>query len=207
MSITEEEYRRYGIEFLYHITHVRNMPSILEHGLLSHNDVHQFRISYIDISDPKVQRRRTKKTPRGCAIHDYVSLYFNARNAMLYRIQNNMQYQDISILRMDRQLLEVDGAVFTDENAASTSSVFFDCPRNLNKLYWECIHARHPWKMYPRGKSIRCAEVLVPGPIPIDRVQYIVVKDLEAKSRISNTLIDHGGIRERVVVDPKLFFD
>ena len=37
MQLPDAEYSRYGIDFLYHFTHVDNMPSIREHGLLSHN--------------------------------------------------------------------------------------------------------------------------------------------------------------------------
>ena len=32
MTLTDAEYSRYGIDFLYYLTHVDNMPSIREHG-------------------------------------------------------------------------------------------------------------------------------------------------------------------------------
>ena len=205
MSITEDEYRRHRIDFLYHFTHVNNMSSILEHGLLSHSDAH--RLDYIDISNREVQEIRSEKKPYGRALHDYVLLYFNARNPMLYVVQQKIQSHDIAILCWDRRLLEIDGSVFTDGNAASRSSDFFKDLQTLNELDWECIHSDGHPRHYADGKRIRCAEVLVPGPVPIERMKKIIVKTPGAKQRLNKTLIGHGGIRERVVVDPKLFFD
>lgn len=205
MSITDDEYRRYGIKFLYHFTHVDNMSSILAYGLLSHNDAR--RLGYIDISNKEVQRRRTEKKTHGRALHDYVLLYFNARNPMLYVVQQTVPDHDIAVLCWDRRLLEIDGSIFTDGNAASDISGFFSDCHKLSELDWECIHSHDkPWQ-YPDGKRIRCAEVLVPGPIPIERMKRIIVKTPDAKQRLDKTLIGYGGIRERVAVDSMVFFD
>lgn len=53
MPITDAKYRRHKIKFLYHLTHVDNMRSILEHGLLSHNEPHAKVLVKKDLSDPE----------------------------------------------------------------------------------------------------------------------------------------------------------
>lgn len=58
MAITEVEYRRYKINFLYHFTHVENVSSIRERGLLSYNAVQEAGLVVKNISDPKVQKLR-----------------------------------------------------------------------------------------------------------------------------------------------------
>ena len=55
VGITDAEYDRYGIDYLYHFTHMDNMPSMLEHGLLSHNEAHAKDVVEYDMSDSEVQ--------------------------------------------------------------------------------------------------------------------------------------------------------
>jgi len=75
----EVEYvRKHNIKYLYHMTAISNLRSILEHGLLSHNEAHRLGLVMRDISDPEVQRRRDDKkdTIYNRFLHDYVPLYF-----------------------------------------------------------------------------------------------------------------------------------
>ncbi|HKJ33293.1 MAG TPA: DarT ssDNA thymidine ADP-ribosyltransferase family protein, partial [Balneolales bacterium] len=70
-----------GVDYLYHMTHLANLNGILEKGLLSHNKAHKKGLLAQDISDSTVNNRRVK-------IHNYVPLYFNPKNPMLYRRRN-----------------------------------------------------------------------------------------------------------------------
>lgn len=74
-------YTRSQVE-IFHMVHVKNLPSIIEHDLLSHNLAHKtldFKVE--DISNQDVNSRREQ-------FHDYVPFYFNPRNAMLYSTQS-----------------------------------------------------------------------------------------------------------------------
>lgn len=70
--ITDADYHQYEICFLYHLTHVDNMPSILKHGLLSHNSAHARGLVMEDLSDPDVQDRRADRRRGDRPLHDYV---------------------------------------------------------------------------------------------------------------------------------------
>jgi len=53
--MTPENLREYGIDYLYHMTHINNLSSIIRFGLLSHNAAHRLNVIQSDISDPDVQ--------------------------------------------------------------------------------------------------------------------------------------------------------
>ena len=53
---------QYGIHYLYHMTHIGNLASILEHGLLSHKKAHKH-YQPADISNLEVNARRCVDDP------------------------------------------------------------------------------------------------------------------------------------------------
>lgn len=164
--------------YLYHITRVENLSSIARSGLNSHSRAHQD-FGPEDISDPEVQLRRSRKSDPcyGRPLHDYVPLYFRARNPMLY-VRREMQLQ-LAVLCVEKGILRDHGVVFTDGNAAASETRFFNSLDGLEELDWDCLEAGH-WTGYDDGKRKRCAEVLVPDNIPRARVMRIVVASRSA---------------------------
>ncbi|MBM3335523.1 DUF4433 domain-containing protein, partial [Candidatus Sumerlaeota bacterium] len=72
---------------LYYLTHIGNIPSILNYGILSHERVEAEGIPYKPIYDAQiVATRRSRKTPDGRSLWSFANLYFQPRNAMLYRV-------------------------------------------------------------------------------------------------------------------------
>jgi hypothetical protein len=80
---------RSRVRELHYITDIANVPSILDHGILSHRLVERLVGPHITAASPEVQVRRAGKrmwTGRSArALHDYANLYLDARNAMLTR--------------------------------------------------------------------------------------------------------------------------
>lgn len=203
--ITDAEYRRYGIEFLYHLTHVDNMPSILKHGLLSHNDARGLVME--DLSDLDVQDRRANHPPLDDRrpLHDYVCLYFNPRNPMLYRRREHQD--DIVILCLDRRLLEQSSTFFTDGNAAAGATKFFNHPQDLAKLDWDYIQKREYWNNSEDGKRKRCAEILVPDAIPFDEVRRVCVRTDSTQTRLGELMSAAGRQATPIRLDRGKYFE
>ena len=142
-----------------------------------------------DIADLNVVARRSERVVFSRPLHDYVPLYFTPRNPMLY-VRRDMQ-DDIVILCLDRNLIFGDGAVFTDGNAASNPTSFFNDLRHLGSLDWQCIRAER-WNEFEDGRRKRCAEVLVPDHIPFARVERVIVRTEETLYRLRRTLSSNG---------------
>ncbi len=96
--------KRIGIEQLYHITHKKNLPNILTFGLLSHNRAHQNKLNKLNISLFQVNERRNRIEPYYHRnLHEYVPLYFNPRNPMMF-LRRTLG-DDLIVLVIDSKIL------------------------------------------------------------------------------------------------------
>ena len=183
-----QKLEKYKINYLYHMTHKYNLENILRYGLKSHNEAKKENLNKVDISDNQVNDRRSRKEPIfKRSIHDYVPLYFNPKNPMLY-VRKQLQ-NDIVILAMNPMLLYNDDALFTDGNAASNPTKFYSNIDDLEKLTWDCINSSS-WSTYQDGKRLRCSEVLVYPIIKTNQILKIFCNNSTteefAKQKIGN---------------------
>ncbi|HLH80685.1 MAG TPA: DUF4433 domain-containing protein [Chthonomonas sp.] len=166
--------QRNGLKELHYITPCQNVPYILKYGILSYNRVRSGvrggKLRSVSVSMPEVQRLREQKCmPNGRPLHDYVNLYFCARNPMLYKRKN--LHEKLCVLRVAPSVLDIKGAVISDRNAACASANFYPSPEGLVHLDPKKIFARvwyHPFskKATADHASIKCAELLVPDVVP-----------------------------------------
>lgn len=154
---------RSDVKELYFITYIENVPSILKIGILSHNQSKN--VSFCDISESGVQDRRARKKIPGTnkGLHDYANLYFDAHNPMLSR--RRLKNDKICVLRIDNSILNIDGVIVTDQNAAR-DCWFKTVAEGLPLLNREEVYAvfwldNDPIKQ-DRQKGIKCVEVLIP---------------------------------------------
>ncbi|OQK17968.1 hypothetical protein AU255_08960 [Methyloprofundus sedimenti] len=189
----------YGISYLYHITHINNLPSILASGLLSHSLAHQ-QCDLTDISDLEVNARRTLKDPIFRRhLHEYVPTYFTPRNPMSY-LRRELA-NELVILKLNRELLLQADSLFTDGNAACCQTHFFNNLNALDQLDWDCLNSRY-WNDYIGGKRKRCAEMLIPNSIKTQNIMQIAVNG----SSTLRTALQSTGKSISVVLQPELFF-
>ena len=188
-------------EFQY-ITPVRNVPSILLHGILSHEAAS--RLPHDSVAMSEIQDRRDKvRIPGGLMLHQYANLYFHARNPMLYRLKQ--EAPTLCVLRVSVDGLWTNKAVIADRNASS-GYVRFLSINQTEELNLEAIYARdwrHPndWNAYHLHKSQKCAEFLVPGRVPVDSLTGAYVVSAEAKDLLFAT-----GFNLPIEIDAGLFF-
>ena len=107
---------RHDLTELQYITPISNLSSILTHGVLSHRRAQALNpqsIAMQEIQDLRAGRR----VPGGLHLHDYANLYICARNPMLFK--RLASRRDICVLSLLPTVLDLDGVVVTDQNAAS----------------------------------------------------------------------------------------
>lgn len=149
---------------LHYITPVANIGSIVTYGVLSYNLA--ARLPHASVASEEVQDRRAhRRVPRGWPLHDYANLYFDARNAMMYKRKDDAI--PLAVVRLHPNVLDLPGSVITDGNAASNDTAFLHSPSGLARLDEEQVYAQSwddpdPWIKAER-KRARCAELLVPN--------------------------------------------
>ncbi|RZM79541.1 type II toxin-antitoxin system toxin DNA ADP-ribosyl transferase DarT [Leptolyngbya iicbica] len=161
---------------IYHITHIDNLPLILETGaLLANSRLQQRQVNFRDISYRNIQDRRARKQVpcgNGGYLHEYVPFYFAPRSPMLYTInRGNVPgcpegQTRIVHLVTTAEAIAADTAnfVFTDGHAVIDYSEFYEDLAQLGEaIDWRVMRSTY-WNdtdEYPDRKRRRQAEFLV----------------------------------------------
>jgi hypothetical protein len=188
---------RVRVDELHFIARFEVIPSIFERGILCRVDAEP--LNPPSIAEPDVlARRRTKHVPGGLYLFQYVNLYFDARNAMLYRRQD--QWGTIGVVRVAPDVLDHPGAVIADRNAAAGAARFFASPRGLEALEEEDVYAVW-WDHSRDARQKRMAEVLVPRCVEPAMLRGVYVRDETAAGTLRSILPDHP-----ISINSALFF-
>lgn len=191
--------------YVYYITRITNLPSIIERGILSHNECGSQRITHQSFALDSVQEKRHMVTiPNGDQLHNYACLYFDARNKTMFTLRkNDNQFGQICVLVLDaQQLLQIPNAVISDMNAAA-SLVNFYSATDLNVLDFARIYDPN-WNHADENEKRlhgyqKCAELLIPTMVNPSHILGAYVQNKEMGNQISD-------IVPKVKVNKSIFF-
>ena len=198
--------RREELAELHYITPIANVPSICAHGVLSHKRAKK--VEHESVSMQLIQDRRARVVvPGGRPLHDYVNLYFDARNPMMFVRKDN--HMALCVLRVSPDVLDLHGVVVSDCNASREYARFKPAPNGLAIVdrdlvfaeYW--THLDDPIKEY-RHKGVKCAEVLVPDRIEPRFIVGTYVSCPGSRDALMGMFAGATGVE--VVVNGHLFF-
>lgn len=193
------------IKSLYYITHVNNLPSILQRGILSHEKVEELEVSYTPIYDNRiVSKRKDKSTPTKNSLWQYANLYFQPRNPMMYRVVHEKDKRDIAIVGVKPDILSAAGVLISDGNAANDPTQFFSIKEGLVILQkqWKIIQNEW-WNDLDGSKRKIMAECLIPTEISPELIHSIFVADYKAKEQVENII---SSSKIPVIPEPNMFF-
>ena len=187
---------------LYYMMPLENFQTVRKHGLVSRNAAIEQGLRVQDYSDREVQSRRASRQESifQRSLHDYVPLYLNPRNPMLFRLRD--QAADLVVLGLTPKLLDYHSQhCFSDGNAASEQTLFAKDPSiilpslpALKAAYWNDV---------PEGKRRRCAEVLVAPSIAPGFIEVAICSNLTTAEAVNNAGLN---LDERLIVDPDFFY-
>jgi hypothetical protein len=187
---------------LHFITHLNNIASILERGILS--NARSGRHNPTSVAMEEIQERRsTRVIPHGGPLPNYACLYLQARNAMLRKILG--RHQELAILRIAPDVLDTPGAIIADGNASSDYTRFYPSPDGLQFLDGLLVFARY-WTSddpydYMHRKRARMAELLVPDKVPAGLIMGAYVSCPQARAELLGV-----GFALPIVIDHDFFF-
>lgn len=187
---------------LHNIMPISNIPLVLHHGILSHEEASKLPHDSVALSEIQ-ERRDIKRVPGGLKLHQYANLYFSARNPMLFRRKD--EAGGLCVLRIDKHVLTLPEVVLSDQNAASDYVRFLKSPEGLRELNYDLIFATY-WTSddqfeYWHRKSIKCAEVLVPHRVPAEFIFGAYVLNATAEAQLRDV-----GFDRPITCNSPLFF-
>lgn len=170
---------------VYNIMPISNIPSVLQHGVVCFEKMQE--IHHTSIAMNEVQERRSQvEIPNGLPLHQYANLYFSHHNPMLYKRRD--MATDLCVLALSATILDIEGCVVSDRNAAVWLARFYSPIEGMERLNFDWIHAKYWTDDNPiiqrEKKAIKCAEVLVPGSVPADYIVGAYVVNEKAKQEL-----------------------
>jgi hypothetical protein len=158
--------KKSNVTDLHYIAPIENVPSILKYGILSYNQSQKLHHNSIAMQEIQ-EKRKNKIIPNAGRLHDYANLYFDAHNPMLSKLRD--KNNEICILCIDPAVLDLPRIIIADQNASSDYVRFYQVKEGLEALGKDMLYAKY-WKHQDIitewiHKSIKCAELLVPGKI------------------------------------------
>ena len=187
--------------FIYRMTHIDNVPFIVQNGLWSKLSPVQDP-NFVPIGNPAIIDKRTNKSvpvPSGGVLGEYVPFYFSGHSPMLYNITTGYgvkRFFQKEIVFLVCDAMEIVNAgipyCFTDGNATTAISNFYHTLDWLRELDWTCIRATI-WKNteddYDRVRK-KMSEFLVKDHVPADLIRGMIVKNSEVEQKVAAMLGD-----------------
>lgn len=191
---------------IYHITHIHNLPLILQHGgLWCDNEKVKRQLNPVGIAHEHIKRRRAARlvpVSRGGVLADYVPFYFAPRSPMLYSItrgqvegyregQSPVLHLTSSIERVAESELPF---TFTNGHAEMLTSRFYEDLADLDKVDWRIMREWY-WNDTPEDgtrKWRRQAEFLVHNNFPLTLFDEIGVISGQKAEEVKQILAAEG---------------
>jgi hypothetical protein len=195
-----DELARHGIDALWYLAHIDNLPSLLTRGILSHNHVAQLGIEHARIDSRSIQQKRGRAIEcdgRSVRLHDRVPTFLVTHQPMLY-VQKDRSA--IAHVELDLDVFGLPEVIFSNGNASKSRTAFFSSPTDLAGLDWDVL--RNPNCYSEDYKWAKAAEVLLPSPVEPQFISRIHVRDEPALGRAAGLLPQ---FKDRMVVSSKLY--
>jgi len=194
---------------LYYITHINNLASILERGILSHSLVEKDKIEHTAIYDKEIiAMRKATTTPDGRSLWDFANLYFQPRNAMLYRVVffSGADRNDVIIIGIKASVLNREDIFITTGNAASYGTQILPIKEGKKLIKNIRKEVDKEWWAYEDGSKRKLmAECLIPEKVSPNYIQEIYVPTWKSVEKVKNILTKIN-LRIPVIPEPELFF-
>jgi len=199
--------KKADIKNLFYITHIRNIPSILKEGILSHSSIEKLieekKIRIQTVYNKEIIRKRKHKiAPDGNNLWHFANLYFQPRNPMLYKVISEKGRNDIVILCIDKKVMDQEGAFISIGNAASHLSEILPTDIGYEKILKTNIN-REWWKEEDGSKREIMAECLIPHKVKSEYIYTIYTANHETANKVKR-LIKPAKIE--IVCEPRIFF-
>ncbi len=193
------------IRELYYITHIDNLPSILERGILSHDRIEAEGVHTTHIYDADIVNKRSQiATPDAKNLWSYANLYFRARNAMMYRVVHEKEAKNLAVIGINKNILSEQAVLITDGNAAHKTTQFYYPSRGLGVIRQQWSIIQNDWWNRDDGSKRKImAECLIPGHVKPEYIQAVYVADNSARDAIQKLVANY---HIPVSSEPNMFF-
>ncbi len=192
------------IRALYYITHIDNLPSILERGIFCYDRVEGEKLDPIPTYNGNIADQRNYKTTDGKELWYYANLYFQPRNALMYRFLHQHHLKDLAVIGIDKKVLDEPEVIITNGDAGNEITRFYNLSEGMKILKKQRSIIENDWWNNSDGsKRKMMAECLIPNYIKQAYIRSVYVADDTIRNEIQKIV---GNSKIQVDSEPDMFF-
>ncbi len=187
--------------WVYRIIHCHNLKYILQNGIYYRNSP-KGDPDYVNIGSAEIINRRDNVIVQcfpNTTVNEFVPFYFAIRTPMLYKIKTGhgvTRRPQHEIIYLCCKLSDIISGhmqwCFTDGNAATSITSFYNDIANLDQLDWKSIKEEKWSADNPEGDTDRMrkkhSEFLVKEYVPVKYIKAIVVLTKERQEYVQDLL-------------------
>jgi len=183
-------------KLLYHLTSLKNLPSILEKGLLARSELQKFD----DVADPEILIGREK-----LGLEKMVPFHFFARNPFDGNVQSKNPNTDFLLISISRAFAANNGwSIIPHHPLAGRDIEKLNYSDGIETIDWEAMSNRDYSDAH--SKSVCMAECLSPTAVLPNTFFSLFVANEGVKKVVVNLLAEKG-ISKNVNVNQRMFLN
>lgn len=171
-------------KLLYHLTKLKNLPSIIEHGLLSRADLEKQSLQFADVANHDILEGR--KTMN---LENYVPFHFHPYSAFDIAVQNKYLSDAMIYICIKREYAKEHNFKILPCHPLSAKDndiILYDYEEGFKIINWDIM--AEVGSKAENAKNIKMAECLSDSVIPFSDFHCITVSDEKYKNGIIKVL-------------------
>ncbi len=190
--------------YLYHMTDICNLQSIIDIGLCPRNILEDSEIDFNDIANHEILNGRSN-------LRNYVPFHFHPFTSFDYIVRENNKDKDFIYLCISRKFAKENNFKILPEHPLSLQSEhkIFNYNNGIQKINWDIMSMKKDEINNNNideniAKQIKMAECLSPNPININDIDLIIVKDYNILNK-ARAILNTNGVENCKIIVQKIF--
>jgi len=181
-------------KLLYHITNIKNMPAILDQGLLPRYQL----VNFVDVADQDILKSRQK-----LKLENFVPFHFFARNPFDGRVQTDSPESKFILITITRAFAAQNNWKIVPKPPLADSDIeLLEYEEGINVINWDKMNERD--YSNDESKSVCMAECLSPEAVTPKCFHSIYVGTEESQQYVSG-LLKQFNLSMYVDINDKMF--
>ncbi|MDI9208579.1 DUF4433 domain-containing protein [Clostridium butyricum] len=174
-------------KLIYHLTKLENLDSILENGLLSRKTDKNNNMSFSDVADKTIIKKR-----KGLGLNKYVPFHFHPYSSFDVAVKNAFLEDELIYICVSRKTaIKNDFKILPMHPLSKDQSYeLFDYDEGFDKIEWEIL--QHAGLTDKRSRNIKMAECLSNDVVPFEDFRCIYVRNHKVKKKVEEKIEEHG---------------
>jgi len=168
--------------YLYHLTEINNLESILENGLLPRKELIESGIKFEDIADVDIINKRKE-----LSLDNYTPFHFHPYSSFDVAVKGSHQDKDFMYICINRGLARDNKFKILPMHPLSLNDYkLYEYDEGFDKIDWDTLMKKGTTDEY--SKHVKMAECLTDLLIPVEYFSAIYVKNEKLKNYVEEKM-------------------